>query len=201
MKRLAYGLTAIAAMGVIVTWAMLPANAQFGGKGANGLQGNPAQGGRGSDFGGRGGGGFGGGGFGGAPPIQNGSMIQSLTTAVVVSEDKARIAAYSSQLGLWSIQPLEIEKGEQGPITPTVGLNMVSLAVGKRVYAYSAVTGNWDELKIPVGDGINQSFGMEYITFIHGDFVSTFSAQSGKWATLDRKLAKTVNWKAETSQE
>ena len=124
-------------------------------------------------------------------------MIEGMTTAVVVSEDKARIAAYSSQLGQWSIQPLDVEKGEQEPILPIVSQNMVGLTVGKRVYAYSAVTGNWDELKILVGDGKNLAVGMEYITFIHGDFISMFSAQSGKWATLDRKLAKTVKWNSD----
>ncbi|TWU09472.1 hypothetical protein CA54_47140 [Symmachiella macrocystis] len=190
MKRLAYGLTAIAAMSVIVTWATLPANAQFGGGGADDLQGNPAQGGVG------GGGLFGGGGFGGAQG-QNGGMLETLATAVVVSEDQARIAAYSSQLGQWSIQPLDVEKGEQEPITPVLGLNLVGVAVGKRVYAYSAVTGNWDELKIPVGDGKNLAVGMEYIKVVHGDFISMFSAQSGNWATLDRKLAKTVKWNSD----
>jgi hypothetical protein len=185
MKRLTYGLLAFAAMGVMATWAMLPANAQFGGGGADDLQGNPAQ----AGFGG-------GGGFGGAQG-QYGGMIENMTTAVVVSEDQARIAAYSSQLGQWSIQPLDVEKGEQEPITPVLGLNLVGVPVGKRVYAYSAVTGNWDELKIPVGDGKNLAVGMESIMIVHGDIVSMFSAQSGKWASLDRKLAKTVKWNSD----
>ena len=192
MKRLTCS-AATVVLGAVLTasWMLLPASAQVEELKDDAIDGGQAQ----QYFGG----GFvgevlGNGVFVQGVQMQIPGMIQSTSTAVVVSEDRQRIAAYSAPLGQWHVQGLDDDKENQAAITPTVSQDMVSVVVHGRVYAYSAKAGKWGELKIPVGDGKKLAHGVEYLTVAHGDFLSTFSAQTGTWSTIDTKLAKTVNW-------
>ena len=139
MKRLTCG-AATVVFGAVLTasWMLLPASAQVEELKDDAIDGGQAQ----QFFGG----GFAGGGLGNGVFVQGvqmqiPGMIQSTSTAVVVSEDRQRIAAYSAPLGQWHVQGLDDDKENQAAITPTVSQDMVSVVVDGRLSAYGANVG------------------------------------------------------------
>ncbi len=151
------------------------------------------------------GGGFGGGGLGGGGGgdgflvvgIDGIPMVDGFNVAVVVAEDQGRIAAYSVRHGEWHIQSFEEAVLGDAKLVPIVSTDLVSVSLPDRVYAYSAISGNWVELKIPVGAEKTVTVNHGRITVRHGDNLSMFSGQTGTWSSINWKRAKKINWNAE----
>lgn len=95
-----------------------------------------------------------------------------------------RIAAFSSSDGTWHSQDLREPVREAIPV---VGQNMVVYTLGRRLYAFSSVSGRWDVIDLPEGAKPQPSVGAYAITCQHEAHLYVFSANTGEWLDLDSR--------------
>jgi|GEM_PF-2186882 len=111
-------------------------------------------------------------------------VTHSRTVAMVLSPDRTRIWAYSSEKGEWKKpSPLKILPGET--IQPLLAENMLCFQAGQHVYGFSGLTGTWDAFQVPRGVHADLEVTSEMVIARFGTVVSIFSARRGEWEGLD----------------
>jgi hypothetical protein len=110
-----------------------------------------------------------------ATPIIAGSSLALQMEGERVPE----IAAYSVDAGNWVIQKLA--EPAEGVASPIVMQQVVVYAVGRRIYAFSTVTGSWDTLEL---DEAAPPTVENYRAWVYNkDRLWVFTAKTGKWST------------------
>jgi hypothetical protein len=73
--------------------------------------------------------------------------------------------------------------------TPMAGNFCVAYVLGRRVYAFSAVTNSWDVLELDLPEGsspnVGQSEDTQAFKVVSGSHIYTFNQNVGKWEDLD----------------
>jgi hypothetical protein len=96
---------------------------------------------------------------------------------------------FSSSLGKWSAAPFDantraaIAGGAR--LIPIVSENIGAIAIGNHIYAYSPMTGTWDQLQVDIDAGINALSTMKDMAIVnYGDHLAIFSVYTGKWKSV-----------------
>jgi len=128
--------------------------------------------------------------FGGANPSPpQVDTIQSQDTLLAISKDGTRISGYSKRQGKWT--PLALDNDAQArlkggaKLSPVVGEAVGAMRLGTKVYAYSPVTGTWDQVEVADKPEADPEVYRDQVIVNYDDRLHAFSAITGKWATVD----------------
>ena len=115
--------------------------------------------------------------------------IQSQDTLLAISKDGTRISGYSKRQGKWT--PLALDNDAQArlkggaKLSPVVGEAVGAMRLGTKVYAYSPVTGTWDQVDVADKPEADPAVYRDQVIVNYDDRLHAFSAITGKWATVD----------------
>jgi hypothetical protein len=91
------------------------------------------------------------------------------------------VAAYSVDKGEWNVK--ELVEPAEGQASPIVMQQVVMYPIGRRLYAFSILTGTWDTLEL---DEAVQPIVENYRAWVQDkDRLWVFTAKTGKWSTFD----------------
>jgi RNA polymerase sigma factor (sigma-70 family) len=102
---------------------------------------------------------------------------------MVTGDEIGQIAAFAPSEGRWF--PIDLKEPAKGRAAPIVSSGQAVYSIGRRVYAFSAMTRSWDVLELPEGAKPNPTLFLNRTTVEHDDHISIFSVKSGKWADFD----------------
>jgi hypothetical protein len=106
---------------------------------------------------------------------------------LAASESGKTLYGYSVQTGTW--EGVAVTNPGNSRPNPIVGNGVGYVAVGKRVYAFSPVTGHWTPLDLPEAAEPTISGGGRLRVDV-GTRIYMFSAVTGRWATIDLAVDK-----------
>jgi hypothetical protein len=102
-----------------------------------------------------------------------------------------QIATFVPREGKW--YPLDLKAPAKEHTTPLVSAEMVVYAIGRRVYAFSAMARRWDTLELEEGaKPIPNMFGYTRATVEHKDHLYVFSLKTGQWSDFDAKTGEVI---------
>jgi hypothetical protein len=90
------------------------------------------------------------------------------------------IAAYSAETGEWST--IDLVNPVQGEVTPIVGTDSALYQVGNDFYAFSAVAGKWDVLRLPATPKAIGTISEKFIKVRQADHLYVFGVKPARWS-------------------
>lgn len=106
-------------------------------------------------------------------PIMGGTGLLALD---IQGPEISRIAVYDE--GNWF--PIEL-KEPTSSASPIVGDNLVTYAIGRRVYAFSKLNKGWDVVELPRGSTPQPILMSQSVEFTQEGHLYTFHVNRGKW--------------------
>ncbi|MDB5336638.1 MAG: hypothetical protein JWN70_2257 [Planctomycetaceae bacterium] len=136
------------------------------------------------------------GGFGGGdvtPPLPSKAIpakdyVSSKNLVIAVPEEGDRLLGYSRQLEKWTTLKLDATYHLLNPVfSDDVGYISNSVQQGDKdqnhyIWAYSATTGLWDTLVLPVGSKAFKTIQGDRVVVEDDEYIRIFSNRTGKWA-------------------
>jgi RNA polymerase sigma factor (sigma-70 family) len=103
----------------------------------------------------------------------------------VSGEPITEVAVFSIMIGKWSRQAL-LEPATTREVTPILGNDFTVYFIGRRVYAFSAVTGTWSQQTLEIGSLAPSMYNGSSCAIYHDSRgLHAFSSLTGTWETME----------------
>ena len=111
-------------------------------------------------------------------PVVDGDVLACAVRGREIKE----LAAYSGHTGSWHRQPLMTSTKHD--VNPIVRSPLAIFQVNDHIYAFSALSGAWDVLRIPKAE--KPRVGLEDVAIVKTEKrIHVFSAKTGRWDSVN----------------
>ncbi|MCA9017897.1 MAG: hypothetical protein KDA77_21410 [Planctomycetaceae bacterium] len=120
-------------------------------------------------------------------------LVQSQGFIFLVPQSRNKLMAYSTIMNSWSHTEIAIEESSIPllKIQPTVGNTLAACQIGQELHAYSAKSGRWSKLRLPLPQDCKTSYSVSnnlitaYVKTKTDTRIYVFGEQSTAWSGVD----------------